>query len=70
MGWEKLDDVVTVKELADFLKINVETVKRALQSGKLKGFKVGNEWRMLQRQQQQQQHQIHLLRPLSRHQVL
>ncbi len=47
MGWEKLDDVVTVKELADFLKINVETVKRALQSGKLKGFKVGNEWRML-----------------------
>lgn len=46
MGLEKLDDVVTVKELADFLKINIETIKRALQSGKLKGFKVGNEWRM------------------------
>lgn len=46
MGIEKLDDVVTVKELADFLKLNIETIKRALQSGKLKGFKIGKEWRM------------------------
>lgn len=46
MGVEKLDSVVTVKELAEFLKINPMTVKRALQSGKLKGFKIGNEWRI------------------------
>ncbi len=46
MGIEKLDDVVTVKELADFLKVNIETIKRALKSKKLKGFKVGNEWRI------------------------
>lgn len=46
MGIEKLDNVVTVKELADFLKLNIETIKRALQSGKLKGFKIGREWRM------------------------
>lgn len=46
MGFEKLDDVLTVKELAEFLKVNTETVKRALKSGKLEGFKVGNEWRI------------------------
>jgi len=41
-----LPDVVTVKELADYLKVSDATIKRALKNGKLKGFKVARDWRI------------------------
>ena len=41
-----LPDVVTVKELSELLKVSDVTIKRALKSGKLKGFKVARDWRI------------------------
>jgi excisionase family DNA binding protein len=46
MNFEKLPDVVTVKELADFLRVTEQTIKNHLKSGKLKGFKVARDWRI------------------------
>lgn len=46
MGIENLQDVVTIKELADFLKVSVITIRRAIDSGELKAFKVGKAWRI------------------------
>lgn len=44
--FENLPSVLTVKQLADFLQTSDQTISRALKSGKLKGFKVGREWRI------------------------
>ena len=44
--FENLPDIVTLKELADFLKVSDMTVRRALISGELKGFKVARDWRI------------------------
>ena len=45
MGLENLPDIVTIKELVDFLKISESTIRRAIDSGELKSFKVGkNIW--------------------------
>lgn len=41
-----LRDIVTANQLAEFLQINVQTVKRALKSGDLEGFKAGRDWRI------------------------
>lgn len=46
MGLDSLPDVLTVKQLAEFLQVNQETIKRALQKKELSGFKVGREWRI------------------------
>lgn len=46
MSLDSLPDVLTVKQLAEFLQVNQETVKRALQKKELIGFKVGREWRI------------------------
>lgn len=46
MGLENLPDIMTVKELADFMKISEMTIKRALKSGELKGFKITRDWRI------------------------
>ena len=46
MIFENLPDVLTVKELADYLKVHETTIKRALKSGKLKGFKATRDWRI------------------------
>ena len=43
---ENLPDIITVKELADFLKTSNQTISRALKANKLKGFKVNKEWRI------------------------
>ena len=43
---ENLPDILTVKELADYLKVHENTIKRALKSGKLKGFKATRDWRI------------------------
>lgn len=39
------DDIMTVKEMADFLKINEKTAYRLAAEGKIPGFKVGGSWR-------------------------
>jgi len=46
MGLENLPDIVTPKQLAEFLQISETTVKRALKSGELQGFKAGRDWRI------------------------
>ena len=37
--------VMTVEELADYLKMKVVTIYKHAQEGKLPGFKVGSKWR-------------------------
>ncbi len=46
MGLENLPDIVTIKELVDFLKISESTIRRAIDSGELKSFKVGKNIRI------------------------
>ena len=37
--------IMTVKELADYLKVHASTVYRQLKRGQLPAFKVGSDWR-------------------------
>lgn len=46
MGFDNLPDVVTVKQLAEFLQVSDQTILRALKSGDLIGFKIGRDWRI------------------------
>lgn len=39
------DEILTVKELAEYLKIAEKTAYRFASEGKLPGFKVGGAWR-------------------------
>ena len=39
------ESVLTVKEVADYLRVNQRTVYRLAVEGKLPGFKVGATWR-------------------------
>jgi excisionase family DNA binding protein len=39
------DEIMTVKELAEYLKIAEKTAYRFAAEGKVPGFKVGNAWR-------------------------
>ena len=39
------DDILTIKEVADYLKLTERTLYRLVQEGKIPGFKVGNSWR-------------------------
>jgi excisionase family DNA binding protein len=39
-------NILTTEEVAAWLKVKPVTVRRLLVSGKLTGFKVGNEWRI------------------------
>ncbi|MCZ8095565.1 MAG: helix-turn-helix domain-containing protein [Acidovorax sp.] len=39
------DSVMTVKEVADYLRVNQRTVYRLVVGRKLPGFKVGTTWR-------------------------
>ena len=41
-----MPDIVTIKQLAEFLQVSDLTVKRAIKSGSLKAFKVGRDWRV------------------------
>lgn len=38
-------NVMTVDEVADYLKMKVVTIYKHAQEGKLPGFKVGSKWR-------------------------
>jgi excisionase family DNA binding protein len=39
------DDILTIKELAEYLKIAEKTAYRFASEGKVPGFKVGTAWR-------------------------
>lgn len=38
--------LMTTQEVADKLKVDIETVRRLVQKGKLKAYKIGNVWRI------------------------
>lgn len=42
------DQILTVKEVAEYLKVNERTVYRMATAGKLPAFKVGGSWRFKQ----------------------
>jgi len=46
MGLDKLPEILTIQQLADFLQVNRRTVQRAITDGKLKAFKVARDWRI------------------------
>ena len=39
------DQIMTIQEVAKYLKLNVKTAYRLVSEGKLPGFKVGGSWR-------------------------
>jgi excisionase family DNA binding protein len=39
------DEIITVRELAEYLKIAEKTAYRFVSEGKVPGFKVGSAWR-------------------------
>ncbi len=47
MGYEKLPDILTLKQVAEFLQVSNLTIQRAIQAGKLKAFKPGRDYRIL-----------------------
>lgn len=46
MGLENLPEILTIKELAEFLKISESTIRRAINNGELKSFKAGKKVRI------------------------
>ena len=44
--------VYTVKEVAEMLKLNIVTIRRHIESGKLKAIKVGSVWRITEEELQ------------------
>ena len=45
-NWAEVPVVINLPYVAVILKANPEVVRRYLATGKLKGFKVGKEWRV------------------------
>lgn len=39
------DEILTIKQVADYLKVNERTIYRLAASAELPAFKVGNAWR-------------------------
>lgn len=46
MGLDNLPEVVTIKQLAEFLQVSELKIKRAIKSNELEAFKVGRDWRV------------------------
>ncbi|SPF51227.1 DNA-binding protein, excisionase family [Candidatus Desulfosporosinus infrequens] len=46
MVLDNLPEITTPKELATFLKVSEQTVKRAIKSGGLRAFKIARDWRI------------------------
>jgi len=39
------EDILTIREVAEYLKVTEKTVYGLAQKGKIPGFKVGGQWR-------------------------
>jgi excisionase family DNA binding protein len=39
------EDILTIREVAEYLKVTERTLYRLVQEGQLPAFKVGNSWR-------------------------
>lgn len=46
MGLDNLPAIITPKQLAEFLQVTDQTIKKAIRTGELKAFKVGRDWRI------------------------
>jgi hypothetical protein len=49
MTYSTLPRVITPKEIAEYLKVEESVVQGEFESGKLHGFKIGKEWRCIER---------------------
>lgn len=38
-------DILTLKELAEYMRVNTATIYRLVRTGKIPAFRVGNRWR-------------------------
>ncbi|WP_374697605.1 helix-turn-helix domain-containing protein [Alcaligenes nematophilus] len=47
------DPILTIKDVADYLRVNERTIYRLAASSELPGFKVGNSWRFKQSELEQ-----------------
>ena len=47
------DPILTIKDVADYLKVNERTIYRLAASSELPGFKVGNSWQFKQSELEQ-----------------
>ena len=45
MQTEMQADIITIREVADYLKLTKKTAYRLVAEGKIPGFKVGGSWR-------------------------
>jgi excisionase family DNA binding protein len=45
--------ILTIKDVAEYLKVNERTIYRLAASGELPGFKIGNSWRFKQSELEQ-----------------
>lgn len=43
---ERMDEVLTLTELMEILKVTRKTLQAYIQKGKIKAFKIGNNWRV------------------------
>ena len=41
-----MTDIMTIKEVADYLKINEKTIYRLAKEKKIPAFKIGGNWRL------------------------
>jgi excisionase family DNA binding protein len=48
VGKEMTEQILTIRELANFLKLTEKTAYRLAAEGKIPGFKVGGSWRFKQ----------------------
>jgi excisionase family DNA binding protein len=44
--FEKVPDILTVKECQQLLKIGKKSMLNFLHTGEMEGFKIGNKWRV------------------------
>jgi len=45
----KADDILTINDVAEFLRMPVSTIYKLVQDGKIRGVKVGKHWRFLKK---------------------
>jgi excisionase family DNA binding protein len=68
-----MSQILTVREMADYLRVHQATVYRLLKCRELPAFKVGNDWRFnfaeITRWQQRQQSGFNAARKISRRNV-